>query len=75
MRQRIRSKRGREKLDTLVGKAVSDTLQKKVGEIIKDKTGKDLDDLKNKVRTGTLLKRRKETDQRSGSPSKRLLQQ
>ena len=48
-----------KKLDTLVGKAVSDTLQKKAGEIIKDKTGKDLDDLKNKVKDWNPFKKKK----------------
>lgn len=48
-----------KKLDTLVGKAVSDTLQKKAGEILKDKTGKDLDDLKNKVKDWNPFKKKK----------------
>ena len=47
-----------KKLDTLVGKAVSDTLQKKAGEILKDKTGKDLEDVKNKVKNWNPFKKK-----------------
>lgn len=48
-----------KKLDTLVGKAVSDSLSKKAGQIIKDKTGKDVDDIKNKVKDWNPFKKKK----------------
>ncbi len=47
------------KLDTLVGKTVSDTLKKKAEEVIKNKTGKDIDDLKNKVKDWNPFKKKK----------------
>ncbi len=48
-----------KKLDTLVGKAVSDSITKKAEQVIKDKTGKDVEDLKNKVKDWNPFKKKK----------------
>ena len=47
------------KIDTLVGKTVSDTLKKKAEEVLKNKTGKDVEDLKNKVKDWNPFKKKK----------------
>lgn len=47
------------KIDTLVGKTVSDTLKKKAEEVLKNKTGKDIDELKNKVKDWNPFKKKK----------------
>jgi hypothetical protein len=48
-----------EKLDSIVGKTVSDSLKRKAEEIIKGKTGKEIEDLKNKVKDWNPLKGKK----------------
>ncbi|MBK8700409.1 MAG: hypothetical protein IPN29_13125 [Saprospiraceae bacterium] len=47
------------KVDTLVGKAVSDSLKKKAEEVLKDKSGKEIEDLKNKVKDWNPFKKKK----------------
>jgi hypothetical protein len=48
-----------EKLDSIIGKTVSDSLKRRAEEIIKGKTGKEIEDLKNKVKDWNPLKGKK----------------
>jgi hypothetical protein len=51
------------KIDTLLGKVVSDSLKQKAGDIIKEKTGKDIEDIKNKVKDWNPFKKKKKDGQ------------
>jgi hypothetical protein len=50
------------RVDSIVGKAVSDSLKKKAEDLLKRKTGKEVDDIKNKVKDWNPFKKPKPKD-------------
>lgn len=47
------------KIDTLINKTVSDSLKKKADEVLKAKTGKEVDDIKDKIKEWNPFKKKK----------------